>query len=411
MALYYWPYFHRCSIFFRLKIRQRIISLEFVLQTEKNIMVLSRREFIQLSILFGGDALLSVCNIEAASRANLKQWYMPDEGAPHKRTWMSFIASYEIWEDRQVPEVHRNLAEITKTIARYEPVSMLVRRKDYDIAVELLEGLNTHNYPIELIEFTMNDLWMRDTGPSFVINDRGEKAGVNFNFNGWGEDQAYQYDAGVAGFVTQEAGVKSILSSLVLEGGSFEVNGHGTAIMTESCILNDNRNPGLSKQEVEIEIKELLGLEKIIWLKGIKGKDITDGHTDFYARFAKPGTVVVSRDTDKSSYDYQVTRDNIEILKSATDEEGNLLEIVILDTPWDINTQYDTKNYAAGYVGYYACNGAIIMQKFGDIKADSAAKKKLAKVFPNHLIEQIAIDGIASGGGSIHCATQQEPMV
>ena len=179
--------------------------------------------------------------------------------------------------------------------------------------------------------------------------------------------------------------------------------------MTESCILNDNRNPKKGKAEVENELKELLGLEKIIWLKGIKGKDITDGHTDFYARFARPGVVIVSRDTDKSSYDYKITRDNIKILKSSTDSKGNPFEIIVLDTPWDINTRYGTNDFAAGYVGYYVCNGAIIMQKFGDKSADQAAKKQIKKAFPNHHIEQISIDGIASGGGSIHCATQQEP--
>jgi len=146
-------------------------------------------------------------------------------------------------------------------------------------------------------------------------------------------------------------------------------------------------------------------------LNGIKGKDITDGHTDFYARFARPGVVVVSRDTDKSSYDYKITRENIEILKSSTDAKGNSFDIIILDTPWDINTRFGTNDFAAGYVGYYVCNEAIIMQKFGDKNADNAAKQTLAKVFPRHRIEQIAIDGIASGGGSIHCATQQEPKV
>jgi len=354
---------------------------------------------------------LSPYHVEATNRINLGKWYMPDEGEPHKRTWMSFIASYDIWEERQVPEVQRNLAVIAKSIAKYEPVSMLVRKQDYDFAVNLLGSLGTYNYPIELIEFNMNDLWMRDTGPAFIINEKGQKAAVNFNFNGWGEDQTFEHDAKVADFVAKKAGVKSIRSSLILEGGCFEVDGQGTAIMTESCIINDNRNPGRDKQEIEAELKKLLGLDKIIWLKGIKGKDITDGHTDFYARFAKPGVVIASRDTDTDSYDYKITRENIKILQSSMDAKGNPLNLVILDTPWSISKKYGIKNFAAGYVGYYVCNGAIIMQKFGDKKADNAAKAKLAKAFPNHRIEQIAIDGIASGGGSIHCATQQEPKV
>ena len=372
--------------------------------------MLTRRKFTQLLMLSSGSLFFSSGNAGSSNSSDHNQWFMPEESDLHERTWMAFIASYDIWEDRQVPEVQRNLASIARTIAKYEPVNMLVRRQDVDIAIDLLGGLESHNYPIELIEFEMNDLWMRDTGPAFVINEKGQKAAVNFNFNGWGEDQDYELDAKVAEFIAKKANVESIRSSLILEGGCFEVDGQGMAIMTESCILNDNRNPGRSKQEVETELNELLGLDKIIWLKGIKGKDITDGHTDFYARFAKPGVVIVSRDTDKKSYDYEITRENIKTLQSSTDAKENPLEIVILDTPWDINTKYGTKDFAAGYVGYYVCNGAIIMQKFGDEKTDQTAKTKLEKVFPDHHIEQISIDGIASGGGSIHCATQQESL-
>jgi len=373
--------------------------------------MLSRRKFVQLSTLLGGAGFTVSGSADNTQDEALNQWYMPDESELHQRTWMSFISSYEIWSESQVPEVHRNLAAIATTIAKYEPVSLLVRKEDYNIAQELLGGLDNHPYPIELIEFEMNDLWMRDTGPTFVVNRNGKKAAVNFNFNGWGEDQAYEYDAEIAGFVAKKSKVKEILSSLILEGGCFEVDGQGTAILTESCILNNNRNPNKTKIEVENEIMELLGLDKIIWLKGIKGKDITDGHTDFYARFAKPGSVIVSRDMDKSSYDYKITRENIGILKSSLDARGNPLEVIVLDSPWDIETRYGTKDFAAGYVGFYVCNGAIIMQKFGDKRADKQANKKIARAFPNHTIEQIAINGIASGGGSIHCATQQEPMV
>jgi agmatine deiminase len=369
----------------------------------------NRRLFLKTGLLLGGATLMS----PLSSLANTPNhtWFMPEESEPHTRTWMAFVASDDIWEGRQIPEVHRNLAAIAKTIAKYEPVTMLVSEYDYAKAVKLLGGLEAHNYPITLTEFEVNDLWLRDTGPSFVINEAGEKAAVNLNFNGWGEDQAFELDAKVADFIAQQANVQSIVSNLTLEGGCFEIDGQGTAIMSESCILNDNRNPGMSKQVVEAELKALLGLEKIIWLKGIKGKDITDGHTDFYARFVKPGVVIVSRDTDKHSYDYKITRDNISILEAATDAQGNPLELVVLDTPWDITTKFGTKDFAAGYVGYYVCNGAVIMQKFGDKAADKAAKAKIAKAFPNHTIEQIAIDGIASGGGSIHCATQQEPKV
>lgn len=336
-------------------------------------------------------------------------WFMPEESARHKRTWMAFIASDTIWHKRQIAAVQGNLALLASTIANYEAVSMLVRQQDRATALQLLKNFPTPTYPIELIDCDMDDLWLRDTGPVFVINDKAEKAALDVNFNGWGGAQACHKDAKIAAFVTSSAQVLSMQAKLVLEGGCFEVDGQGTAIMTESCLLNANRNPHKTKADIETELKALLGLTKIIWLKGIKGQDITDGHTDFYARFARPGVVVVSRDTDPDSYDYQITRDNIKLLSAARDAQGRSLEVVVLDTPWDITTRYGIDEFAAGYVGYYVCNGAVIMQKFGDKRADEAARKSLAEVYPQHQIEQIAFD--ASGGGSIHCATQQEPEV
>lgn len=194
---------------------------------------------------------------------------------------MSFVAN-DIWEARQIPEVKRNLALLAKTIAKYEPVSILVHADDKDDAISLLDGLNTHNFPIELIEFSIDDLWLRDTAPTFVTNELGKKAGINFNFNGWGEKQEHTDDSKVADFIIEKSGVKKINSNLVLEGGSFEIDGEGTAILTESSVLNDNRNPSFTKETFEKELKLLLGIKKIIWLKGIKGKDITDAHIDFY---------------------------------------------------------------------------------------------------------------------------------
>ena len=351
------------------------------------------------------------CNSGRIESWERHSFIMPEESETHERTWMSFVANDRIWSNRQIPEVKRNLAAIAKTIAKYEPVSMLVSPDDYDEAIYLLEGLDSQNYPIELIEFITDDLWLRDTGPTFVRGSDGQKYGINFNFNGWGNKQEHTQDAKVANFVTNTANATIQTTDLVLEGGCFEVDGRGTAILTKSCVLNNNRNPHISQVEVEEELEFLLGLKKIIWLEGIRGRDITDGHTDFYARFSQPGEVIVSRDNSRESYDYEVTRNNIEALKNATDADGNKLNVVILDTPDSINEAYGVNDFAAGYIGYYVCNNAVILQKFGDRRADRNAKAILAAAFPNRTIEQIAIDGIASGGGSIHCATQQEPKV
>ena len=331
-------------------------------------------------------------------------WHMPDEGDPHKRTWMAFGASKQVWGNKLLAEVQRNLATIALTIAKYEPVSMLVRNEDLRIANKLMGS------EIELIVCPLDDLWMRDTGPVFVVNGNGEKTGVDFNFNGWGGKQDYEQDAKVASVVAKKAGVQRLQTEVVLEGGGIEVDGHGTAIITESCVLNENRNPGLSKSACEAELKRLLGLEKIIWLPGIKGKDITDGHTDFYARFAKPGVVVAGYDPDPKSFDHAVTKRHLDILRAASDAKGRKLEVAVLEAPSTVREKFAGDDFAAGYINFYVCNGAVVAPEFGDPKSDSAAQQTLQRLFPERKVIQINIDGIAAGGGGIHCATQQEPL-
>ena len=340
------------------------------------------------------------------SNSPINEWFMPDEADPHQRTWMAFGASDKIWGAKLLPEVQRNLATIARTIAKYEPVSMLVRQGDYDLAKKLL-GTSAVALAVELIVCPINDLWMRDAGPVFVLTEAGAKSAVDFNFNGWGDKQEHQLDAEVAGFVTERAHVKGLTTELSLEGGGIEVDGAGTAIITESCVLNENRNPGVTKAACEAELKKLLGLEKIIWLPGIKGKDITDGHTDFYARFARPGVVVAGYDADPKSFDHAVTKKHLEMLKAATDADGRKLEVVVIEGPKSVRKT--DEDFAAGYINFYVCNGAVIAPEFGDARADAAAKAKLKTLFPGRVIEQINIDGIAAGGGGIHCTTQQEP--
>lgn len=372
--------------------------------------MLTRRHFARnLLYLTGGSALSE--SLLAKNDASSVFLTMPEESDEHQRTWMSFVANDYIWSRRQIPEVKRNLALIAKTVAKYEPVSMLVSAHDYDEAAFLTGDSDANNYPIDFIKFESDDLWLRDTGPTFVKGSDGKKYGVNFNFNGWGGKQEHRLDAQVADFISNRANAIVKTSTLTLEGGCFEVDGAGTAIMTKSCIVNENRNPGISESEIESELKELLGLNKIIWLEGIIGKDITDAHTDFYARFTRPGEVIVSRDNYRHSFDYAITRKNIEVLKNSVDANGNTLEVTVLDTPDKINTKFGSSDFAAGYIGYYVCNRAVIAQKFGDKKADNRTRSILQKAFPSRVIEQIAIDGIASGGGSIHCATQQEIII
>lgn len=328
---------------------------------------------------------------------------MPDESAPHRRTWMGFGASASIWGSKLLPVARDNLGTIARTIAQFEPVTMLVRSGEQDLARTRCGAA------VGLQVCPMDDLWLRDTGPVFVKDSAGVAGALNFNFNGWGRKQVFTQDKNVAAAVAKGAATRLIATSLVLEGGGIEVDGEGTAIITESCVVNRNRNPGLTKAAIETQLKVLLGLRRIIWLPGIAGMDITDGHTDFYARFAAPGVVVAHLDTDPASYDHAVTTRHLDLLRAARDAQGRALEVVVLEGPGSVRPQYASRDFAAGYVNFYVCNGAVIAPQFGDARADANARDALKDLFPTREIVQLNIDGIAAGGGGIHCTTQQEP--
>lgn len=359
----------------------------------------TRRQFLGASLLTAGGMMAARA---WSAEPNAAGYRMPDEGEGHAATWMAFGPSLEVWGTSLLPVVRRDLARVAQAIAAHEPVRMLTRAEDMALAAKLCGP------KVELVEQPLDDLWIRDSGPIFV-KGKGGAAAVDFNFNGWGGKQAHRRDAKVAAAVAAKSGAPVARTSLVLEGGGIEVDGEGTAIITESCVLNPNRNPGLSKAQCERELRRLLGVDKVIWLPGIAGRDITDGHTDFYARFARPGVVVAGLETDPQSYDYQVTRRHLSLLRQARDARGRKLEVVVLPGPERVRPAYEGHEMAAGYINFYVCNGAVIAPEFGDAKADRNAGAALRELFPQREVVQLNIDGIAAGGGGIHCATQQQP--
>lgn len=352
------------------------------------------------------DASHEPASTSPSSSEAASAWRMPDEGAEHERTWMSFGISEDVWGEELFEPTKAALVRIADAIAEFEPVTALVEPGSEHPKVA--QGVTFFESPTD-------DLWIRDTGPTFVTKtgdeggEGGEIAGVDFNFNGWGNHQTHAKDAKVAAAVCTKAGVERITTKLCLEGGALEVDGEGTAIITESCVLNSNRNPGWTKERVEAELERTLGVTTVIWLPGIKGKDITDGHTDFYARFAGPGVVVAGREDDPKAYDYAVTRKHLDILKKAKDAKGRSLDVHVIPGPSDLRENYLNDQFAAGYINFYVCNGGVIMPEFGDADADAFAKETLEKLFDGRKVVQVNIDPIAAGGGGIHCATQQQP--
>ena len=372
----------------------------------------TRRDFIkQLGAVAGLGAVasmglgLSAPQVRAALAGS---WYMPDENELQERVFLAFAASSSIWADWATP-VNNTIALLAKTIAKYQPVTVLCRPAQL---AQARSKCGTRN--IRFISVALDDIWMRDYGGCFVVDDQGGRGLVDFNFNGWGNKQAHGSDTLVADELSYQTNATYISSQLTGEGGGIEIDGFGTAIITESCWVNSNRNPGWTRAQIEAELKANLGLRKIIWLPGIKGKDITDAHVDFYARFASKGVVIANLDNDPNSYDYAVTRKHLEILKAATDADGNKLQVHTLPPPLKLRSNVYTQNkpdFAPGYINYLPVNGAVIVPQFGDAAADKYAKNLLAKLYPGRVVVQVNIDPIAAGGGGIHCVSKNLPAV
>ncbi|MGH8435509.1 MAG: agmatine deiminase family protein [Pseudomonas sp.] len=373
----------------------------------------TRRDFIKrFSAVAGLGAVaslglgLSAPRVQAALAGS---WYLPDENAAQACAYVCFGASSAIWQD-WTADVQNCIGLIARTIAKYQPVTVLCRSSQLSLAKQKCGTTNTR-----FVSMPLDDIWMRDIGGSnFVVDGRGGLGIVDFNFNGWGNKQVYANDTYVADKIGYDASASYIRSQLTGEGGGIEVDGHGTAIMTESCWVNSNRNPGMSKAQIEAELKANLGLRKIIWLPGIKGMDITDAHVDFYARFVKPGVVIANLDNKPSSYDYAVTRTHLEILNNATDADGNQLQVHTLPPPMSVRqNKFSTgnKEFAPGYINYFAINRAVLVPQFGDAAADKYAYDLLVKLFPGRTVVQLNIDAVAAGGGGIHCVTGHRPLV
>ncbi|WP_032116170.1 agmatine deiminase family protein [Candidatus Arsenophonus nilaparvatae] len=328
-------------------------------------------------------------------------YYFPHESHAHTCTWMSFGMSTTIWPKKLIASLQQNLADIALAIAEFEPVNLLVTPENYPVAWNLLGS------SVNYIKAPLNDIWLRDSGANFVLDkSSGQLVAIDFNFNGWGNKQRYNFDRHVAKIMANYAESQLIKANINLEGGSIEVNGSGVGIFTESAILNSDRNPNCTRQQIEYQLKTYLGLTDIIWLKGIKGYDITDGHIDFYARFINDNSIIISLENDTYSFDYRVTREHQNSLIAM----NKIKNITTLNTPQNVRVNRQRyPEFAASYVNYYLCHQAVIIPQFGDQNADSAAVEILTDCFPNHKIVPVNIDTIAIGGGGIHCVTQQQP--
>ncbi|WP_241002356.1 agmatine deiminase family protein [Streptomyces sp. CB01881] len=325
------------------------------------------------------------------------------EWEKHERTFMAWPASENVWGG-QIGAVRKDIAEVARAVGQREPVVLLVRPGQEATA------RNACGSDVELLSVPVDDLWARDTVPVFV-EEGGKVKGVDFNFSGWGGKQEHTNDARIARAVLDKYGIERVETPLTAEGGSFETDGQGTLMVTESSVVNDNRNPGRTRDQVEEELKRALGVSRVIWLAGVRGKDITDAHVDCLARFAAPGVVFLDRAFPGTPADvWSRSADQARsVLAEAVDATGRKLKVVEIGQPDPDKITGRGDSFVSSYMNFYIGNKGVYLPLFGDPRADDHAQDVFRDHFPGREIVPLGIDTIASGGGGIHCATHDQP--
>lgn len=331
------------------------------------------------------------------------KFVMPAEWETHERTWMAWPPrNYLLGKTESQAEAARGAwAAVANAVVKYEPVSVLASSDQLEIARAYLHP------SIEIIEADLNDAWMRDSGPTFVKDENGNRIAVNWIFNGWGARDwaAWDKDALVATFVGKLAGAEVAQSALINEGGGIHVNGAGVVLLTETVQLGEGRNSNWTKQQVELEIHEKLGTNKAIWVKRGLTRDYdgygTRGHIDIVACFASENVILFHDQKDPSHPDFEVSKEVRQTLESA----GNF-EIIGIPAPKVLRDGEGFVDYS--YVNHYIVNGAVILCSFDDPN-DAAAKEILHNVYPGREIVLVDAREMFARGGGIHCITQQQP--
>jgi agmatine deiminase len=328
---------------------------------------------------------------------------MPAETARHAACWMAWVHDDhpDTWGS-ELARVQRSFVDIATAIAAFEPVRVVADPMAFNDARRMLPD------HIDVLRLPQDDLWFRDTGPLFVQNAEGQTVGSNLNFNNWGNK--FPLDPGdrdIGAALVRHLDLPLFQSPLCGEGGGLISDGRGTVITTETCLLNPNRNAGMTRADVERELFHAIGARKVIWLPGDTEEWITDGHIDGVLTFAKPGHVLFEDNPDSSHPHQPVCRENLKALRGQTDADGNEIQITLLDEAYlyDDGSAYS----ATSYVNCYIANGGVVLPSFGTPQTDEAAVAVFAKAFPGRKIVQVDIRGICWNGGGIHCMTQQQP--
>ena len=324
---------------------------------------------------------------------------MPAEWAPHAGCFMAWPKRLELWREH-LEGARDDYVRVARAIAAYEPLTMIADPAD------AAEARDRCGPSIKVVPLPIDDSWLRDSAPTFLIDRAGQRAAAAFVFNAWGgKYHPHDQDAALGGRIAELAQVPLHRSNLVVEGGGFLSDGEGTLITAETCVLNPNRNPGWSKAEAEAELRAMLGVQKVIWLPGDVLDTETDGHVDGYLAYIKPAAVLLEVVADPADPRYPIMAENRRVLELETDARGRRFDLLpIAEAPRSAVAEGSCRSY----VNFYLANGAVVAPGYG-IAEDAAVTETLGRAYPDRSVVQVALKDLFRGGGGIHCITQQEP--
>jgi agmatine deiminase len=341
----------------------------------------------------------------------IEGYHMPAEWEAHTGTWLTWPHNPETWPNQDMEKVEADYLKIVKAIAQGEQAHILVQDISAEEALyDRLQANDVNMNHIFLYDIPTNDSWIRDYGPNFLVREKEgcrEVAINDWDFDSWGRKYKWELDDLVASVIAEQLELPKFNPDIVLEGGAIEVNGCGTCLTTDSCVLNPNRNDGIRRERMEEFLKNYLGASKIIWLSGDLEGDDTDGHIDNLARFVNPSTIICSLEKNERDANFLGLQQNYERLQAAKDQDGNSFQIIPLPMPGYVGSKEE--RLPASYANFYITNNAVLVPSY-DHPNDGKALDIIASLFPARNTIPIPCKTLIWGLGGIHCLTQQQPQ-
>lgn len=341
----------------------------------------------------------------------MKTFFQPAEWELHESVWLAWPTHEELWQE-DLAAAQEEFIAFCEAIAdvdaksgkiRGERLNILVPTLDAGIAAETALG----KLPIRIHQIPFGDIWLRDTAPIFLKNALGERMAAAFAFNSWGGKYNLPHDPEVAGNIAKASKLPTISHSFILEGGSVEVDGEGTCLTSKQCLLNPNRNPQMSQEQIEAALCQSLGVSKVLWLEDGLLNDHTDGHIDTIARFCAPGVVLCMEATESNDPNREVLAKIASDLEQMTDHRGRKLKVGKIPSPGIVLNE-EGEQMPASYLNFYIGNSTVVVPTYGSVH-DDAAVAAIAKYFPQRRVLGLPSKAILTGGGAFHCISQQQP--